>query len=98
MEPARPHALSDSEEIELITTGRITGRPHSVRLAFAYDDGIVWLRTDERPPAADAAGVHRRSGRERDPDWLQNLTAHPAAIVRAGTSSFAVLYEAPSDA
>jgi hypothetical protein len=39
-------ALRDSEEIELVTRGRRTGRSHTVRLWSAYDDGILWLRSD----------------------------------------------------
>jgi hypothetical protein len=39
-------ALRRAEEIELITRGRRTGRPHTVRLWSAFDDGILWLRSD----------------------------------------------------
>ena len=39
-------ALRDAEEIELVTRGRRTGRPHAVRLWSAFDDGILWLRSD----------------------------------------------------
>jgi hypothetical protein len=39
-------ALRDAEEIELVTRGRRTGRPHTVRLWSAYDDGVLWLRSD----------------------------------------------------
>ena len=43
-------ALRDAEEIELVTRGRKTGRPHSVRVWSAYEDGVLWLRSD---PDAD---------------------------------------------
>ena len=43
-------SLRDAEEIELVTRGRRTGRPHAVRLWSAYDDGLLWLRAD---PEAD---------------------------------------------
>ncbi len=43
-------ALRDEEELELRTRGRRTGRVHSVRLWFAYEDGALWLRADERAP------------------------------------------------
>lgn len=36
----------EAEELELETHGRRTGRPHRVRLWFAYEDGALWLRTD----------------------------------------------------
>lgn len=39
-----------TEELELITRGRRTGRPHSVRVWFAHADGALWLRADERTP------------------------------------------------
>jgi hypothetical protein len=39
-------SLRTAEELELLTTGRRSGRPHSVRIWFAYDDGAIWLRTD----------------------------------------------------
>lgn len=29
-----------------MTTGRRTGHPHAVTLWFAYEDGVLWLRTD----------------------------------------------------
>lgn len=43
-------ALREAEELELVTRGRRTGRPHAVRLWFAYEDGVAWLRTDQRRP------------------------------------------------
>jgi hypothetical protein len=38
--------LRDAEEIELTTRGRRTGGRHTVRLWSAYDDGVLWLRSD----------------------------------------------------
>ncbi|MBI2324629.1 MAG: nitroreductase family deazaflavin-dependent oxidoreductase [Chloroflexi bacterium] len=43
-------ALARTEELELQTRGRRTGRIHSVRLWFAHADGVLWLRADERAP------------------------------------------------
>jgi hypothetical protein len=40
----------DAEELELRTRGRLTGRIHSVRVWFAQEDDVLWLRTDEREP------------------------------------------------
>ena len=39
-------ALRTAEELEIITTGRRTGRPHRVTVWFAYEPGALWLRTD----------------------------------------------------
>lgn len=40
----------DAEEVELETRGRISGKPRRVRLWFAHEGGVLWLRTDERTP------------------------------------------------
>ncbi len=39
-------ALSGAEELEVLTTGRHSGTAHSVRVWFAYDGEVIWLRTD----------------------------------------------------
>jgi deazaflavin-dependent oxidoreductase (nitroreductase family) len=68
-------ALATAEELELITTGRRTGKPHAVTVWFAYHDGSVWLRTDrdadwlrnlERDPRCRirVAGIERGARRE----------------------------------
>jgi hypothetical protein len=44
--PEDEAALRAAEEIELVTTGRRTGRPHAVTLWSAYEDGTLWMRTD----------------------------------------------------
>lgn len=40
-------ALGDPEELELETRGRRSGRPRRVRLWFALEGDVLWLRTDE---------------------------------------------------
>jgi len=45
-----PPELAAAEELELVTTGRRSGRPRSVRLWFAVDDDTLWLRTDVEAP------------------------------------------------
>jgi deazaflavin-dependent oxidoreductase (nitroreductase family) len=44
--PELERALRTAEEIELLTTGRRTGRPHAVTVWSAYEDGGLWLRAD----------------------------------------------------
>jgi F420H(2)-dependent quinone reductase len=44
--PEAEAALRMTEEIEVVTTGRRSGRPHAVTLWSAYQDGALWLRTD----------------------------------------------------
>jgi hypothetical protein len=44
--PDLDRALREAEELEVITTGRRSGATHAVKVWFAYDAGVVWLRTD----------------------------------------------------
>jgi hypothetical protein len=90
-------ALAEADELELVTTGRVSGRPHSVRLRFAYDDGLIWLRTGERASPPDATGVRRRTEFDRTSDWLRNLEQDPAARIRIGDAELGARYEASSD-
>lgn len=39
-------APPEAEELTLITTGRRSGRPHTVRLWFAREGDTLWLRAD----------------------------------------------------
>ena len=97
MDPATEDALTKGEEIELVTTGRVSGRPHSVRLRFAYEAGTIWLRTGERPPPPDASGVRRRSSVDRETDWLRNLEHDPRCRVRIGYAEVEARYEPSTD-
>jgi hypothetical protein len=90
-------ALAEADEIELVTTGRVSGEPHAVRLRFAYDDGVVWLRTGERGSAPDAVGVRRRTEADRTSDWLRNLEHDPDARVRIADAELPARYEASVD-
>ncbi|TMF62052.1 MAG: nitroreductase family deazaflavin-dependent oxidoreductase [Chloroflexi bacterium] len=90
-------ALAEADDLELVTTGRVTGRPHSVRLRFAYEDGVVWLRTGERPSAPDARGVRRRTKAERETDWFRNLEHDPHARVRIADAELPAVYEPSAD-
>ena len=97
MDAATTRALIEADELELVTTGRVSGQPHSVRLRFAYTDGVVWLRTGERPSAPDASGVRRRTRSERETDWVRNLEHDPHARVRIANAELAALYEPSAD-
>ena len=98
MDPAwsTERALAEADELELVTTGRVSGDPHTVRLRFAYADGVIWLRTGERPSAPGASGIRRRVGSDRTSDWLQNLQRHPEARIRIVDAELLARYE-PSD-
>ena len=97
MDRATERALAEADELELVTTGRVSGGRHSVRLRFAYDDGVVWLRTGERPPAADASGVRRRTESDRTTDWLRNLEHDAHALIRIGEVEVPASYERSVD-
>ena len=97
MDSATLRALADADELELVTTGRVSGLPHSVRLRFAYDNGVVWVRTGERPSAPDASGVRRRTKSDRTTDWLRNLEHDPEARLRIGDAELRARYEPSAD-
>lgn len=97
MDRATLDALTKEDEIELVTTGRSTGDPHSVRLRFAYDDGLIWLRTGERLPPPDASGVRWRPSADRETDWLRNLEHDPRCRVRIGQAEVGAHYETSAD-
>jgi hypothetical protein len=97
VDAATRRALADADELELVTTGRVSGRAHSVRVQFAYEDGVVWLRTGERPSAPDASGVRRRTKSERETDWLRNLEHDPLARVRIADAELPAVYEPSAD-
>jgi hypothetical protein len=97
VDPATKRALAEADELELVTTGRVSGDRHTVRLRFAYDDGVVWLRTGERPSAPDASGVRRRTEHDRTTDWLRNLEHAPRARVRIGDAELEARYEPSAD-
>jgi len=97
VDAATARALAEADELELVTSGRISGRPHVVRLQFAYDDGIVWLRTGERPPLPDATGVRRRDSADRATDWLRNLEHDPRCRVRIADAEIEARYEPSVD-
>ncbi len=42
--------LWSAGELELRTRGRVTGRTHAVRVWFAHEEGVLWLRADETRP------------------------------------------------
>jgi deazaflavin-dependent oxidoreductase (nitroreductase family) len=60
--------LAELDFCYLVTTGRITGKPHEIEIWFALDDGIVYL----------LAGGGERS------DWVRNIIARPTVTVRIG--------------
>lgn len=63
------HRLVNNEMCLLTTTGRHTGRPHTVPLLYLEDgDGLVLIAS--------------YGGRTHHPDWYHNLTKSPEATVQ----------------
>ncbi len=67
--------LKDSQELDLTTTGRKTGKARTVELWFVYEDGLVWLLTgkDRNGPTSH---------------WARNLLANPDASLKIGRTVF----------
>lgn len=61
-------AHADDECCDLVTFGRLTGRPHTVEIWFGVMDGCVYVI----------------SGNGTGADWFQNLVADPRVSIRLG--------------
>ncbi|CAO5192581.1 F420H(2)-dependent quinone reductase [Frankia sp. AiPs1] len=57
--------------LEVITIGRRSGRPHTLRLTSPLREGSTIVL------------VASRGGDDRDPDWFLNICANPQVQVRA---------------
>jgi deazaflavin-dependent oxidoreductase (nitroreductase family) len=65
-------ALGAEAVCSLTTTGRVTGRPHTIEIWFALHHATLYL----------LAGGGDRA------DWVRNLRRTPAVTVRLGGSAF----------
>lgn len=81
--PDLEQALRTAEELRLVTRGRRSGRHHTVVLWFAYEPGLVWLRTDLR--------------RGSPPDWYRNLLEDPRCGIELGDLRIEGRMEAVAD-
>ena len=52
----------------LTTTGRVTGRPHTIEIWFVVHDGAAWLLTERSP----------------ETDWVRNLRRNAEVVLRVG--------------
>ena len=67
-----PSAFADESFCYLTTTGRHTGRLHTIEIWFAFDHGVVYLMA---------------GGRDRS-DWVRNVLAHADVTLRIGTQEW----------
>ncbi|MDQ3781717.1 MAG: nitroreductase family deazaflavin-dependent oxidoreductase [Actinomycetota bacterium] len=64
--------FGDRAQCRITTTGRRTGKPHTITIWFAHHQGTIYL----------LSGGRRRS------DWVRNLIAHPGVVVRFSATEF----------
>jgi len=60
---------ADQSTVELTTTGRKSGKPHTKPVWFVYDQGHLYLQ----------------SGKAGKTDWYQNLKKNPQMTLKIGT-------------
>ncbi len=65
-------ALAGEDFCYLRTIGRVTGRPHTIEIWFALDDGTLYMLS---------GGRHRS-------DWVKNLERTPEVTVRIADERF----------
>lgn len=65
--------LADESFCYLTTTGRVSGKPHTIEIWFALRHGVVYLLSG----GGDAA------------DWVKNIRKDPAVRLRIGTRTIA---------
>jgi deazaflavin-dependent oxidoreductase (nitroreductase family) len=66
-------ALSAAQVCDLTTTGRVTGRPHTIEIWFALQGKTLYL----------LAGDGRRA------DWVRNISRSPEVTIRVGRRTVA---------
>jgi len=66
--------IANASTIELTTTGRKTGKPHTKPIWFVVDGGKIVVQ----------------AGKDGKTDWYQNLAESPTATVRQGDYTFRV--------
>lgn len=61
--------VADQSTVELTTTGRKSGQPHTKPIWFVYDQGHLYLQ----------------AGKAGKTDWYQNLKKNPQMTLKIGT-------------
>ena len=86
MTPANPQQFADDDFCYLTTTGRVTARPHTIEIWFAFNRATLYML----------------AGSRYDADWVKNLLRAPSVSVRLRDTHFAgngrVVEEAGEDA
>ena len=66
------HNLASEDFCYLTTTGRVSGRPHTIEIWFALDGRTLYILSGGRDKA----------------DWVRNIARAPQVQVRIGTTLF----------
>ncbi|MGZ9226091.1 MAG: nitroreductase family deazaflavin-dependent oxidoreductase [Anaerolineales bacterium] len=74
--------LAGEEYCYLITTGRLSGRPHQIEIWFGIQNNTLYLL----------------SGGGEGSDWVKNLIKHPSVTVRIANYTFSGTARIVSDA
>jgi deazaflavin-dependent oxidoreductase (nitroreductase family) len=69
--PAPDASLAGEDFCYITTTGRVTGRPHTIEIWFALHEGVLYILTAE-------------NGRS---DTVSNLLRHPEVTIRLGETT-----------
>lgn len=85
MSGGRANRVGKANILLLTTTGRRSGRPHTVPLVYVEDDGCY-------------AVTASNAGQDHDPAWYRNLQANPDAVVEIGPRSMPVTARLANDA
>ena len=70
--PRLSHRLADESYCYLITTGRVTGKPHEIEIWFGLKEDTLYILS---------------GGGDRS-DWVRNLLKNPSVTVRIGKHIF----------
>ena len=65
------HEHADLECCDIVTTGRLTGKPHEIEIWFGVMDGAMYLISGNGPTA----------------DWYLNMLADPEVLVKLDGSN-----------
>ncbi len=71
-DPRDPREHTAEQFCYLITTGRVTGRPHEIEIWFAISGPTLYML----------------AGGRYDSDWVKNIQKNPRVSVRIGTMRF----------
>ncbi len=70
--------LVDNDMLLLTTRGHMTGEPHTVPLLYIRDGGSLVV-------------IASYGGRDRNPDWYENLAREPRVVAQIGSKRVAML-------